>query len=181
LLPFAPILEISLVLTVNVATLREGQSKFEADVTVEEADLIDVKEFAHPIHVLHDFNKVGDEVFIKTSLTTQVELTCDVCLEDFKLDVNERIEIILTKDKDLVEREEEDVYLVSDSTTKVDITDSVRQSLLLAVPFKRVCREDCKGLCATCGTNLNHHQCSCTNEKIDPRWAGLKNITFDND
>lgn len=168
-------------LTINVATLHEGQSQYEADVTAEEADLTEVKEFNCPIHVLHNFNKVGDEVFIKTSLTTQVDVTCDVCLDDFKLDVNELLDIILTKDKDLVERGEEDVYLIADSTTQVDITDSVRQSLLLAVPFKKVCRQDCKGLCPTCGGNLNTEQCSCTNERTDPRWAGLKNITFDND
>ncbi len=168
-------------LTVNVATLREGQSRFETDVTADEIELSDIEAFRHPIHILHDVNKVGDEVFIKTSLTTQVDLACDVCLDDFTYDVKELIEIILTKDHDLVEREEEDVYLITDYTTQIDITDSVRQSLLLAIPFKRVCREGCKGLCASCGANLNHEQCSCTTEKVDPRWAGLKNITFDND
>ena len=168
-------------LTINVATLREGQSQYEADVTPEEADLSEDNEFSRPIHVLHDFNKVGEEVFIKTSLITNVKLTCDVCLDDFDYNINELVEIILTRDKELVEREEEDVYLLSDATTQVDITESVREALLLALPFKKICRPDCKGLCSTCGTNLNHDQCSCTNERVDPRWAGLKNITFDND
>ncbi len=168
-------------LTVNIATLREGQSKYEADVTAEEADVADHKEFCHPIRILHNFNKVGDEVFLKTSLSTQVDLACDVCLDEFTLDISDLVEIMLTKDKELVERGEEDVYLVADSTTQVDITDSVRQSLLLAVPLRKVCREDCKGLCPTCGANLNDDPCSCSNEEIDSRWAGLKNITFDND
>lgn len=168
-------------LTVNIATLREGQSQYETDVTATEADLAEHKEFSHPIHILHDFNKVGDEVFIKTSLSTQVDLSCDVCLDDFTLDIDDMVEIVLTKDKELVEREQEDVYLIADSTTQVDITDSVRQSLLLAMPLKKECREDCKGLCPHCGVNLNHDHCSCTNENVDPRWAGLKNINFDND
>lgn len=168
-------------LTINVATLGEGQSKFEADVPVEDIDLADSNEFNNPIHVLHDINKVGDEIFIKSSLSTKVDLICDVCLDDFATDVNEQVDIILTKDTDLVEREEEDVYLYSDAAPKIDITDSVRQTLLLAIPFKKVCREDCKGLCPQCGVNLNHEQCSCTHERIDPRWSGLKNISFDND
>ncbi len=168
-------------LTVNVATISEGQSRFEADVSVDDADLEQSPEFNHPIHILHDFNKVGDDVFIKTKLTTKVDLTCDVCLDEFKLDLDETVDIILTKDSDLVERGEEDVYLITDSTTQVDITDSVRQSLLLSIPFKKVCRDECQGLCPICGINLNYEKCSCVTEKIDPRWQELKNISFDND
>ena len=52
----------------------------------------------------------------------------------------------------------------------------VREQVLLAVPLKVTCREDCKGLCPHCGTNLNEGQCSCTIAMEDPRWTALREI-----
>jgi len=169
------------VIEFNVATIPEGHSRFETDVTVQDADLTDSEEFTRPIHIVYDCNKVGSEVFINTLLSTQVDLTCDVCLDHFQLNLQEKVNIVLTTDTDLVERDEEDIYLITESSTKVDVTDSVRQSLVLAIPFKKKCKESCKGLCPNCGANLNYEKCSCSQRRIDPRWQGLQDISFKND
>jgi uncharacterized protein len=167
------------VVKLNFATIKEGHSFFEEDVDAVDIDLGEFDEFAHAIHIIHDLEKVGNDVYIKTTLSTTVNLICDVCLDSYKMNLCESIEIILTKDNELVERGEEDVYLVTDTTTEIDITDSLRQTLILAIPFKKACRENCKGLCSKCGANLNHEQCTCINEKTDSRWDALKKITFD--
>lgn len=52
----------------------------------------------------------------------------------------------------------------------------MREQVLLALPMSAVCREDCKGLCAQCGQNLNEKQCGCEQKVIDPRLAPLMNI-----
>jgi len=52
----------------------------------------------------------------------------------------------------------------------------VREQVLLAIPMSAVCREDCAGLCAQCGQNLNEKKCGCETKVIDPRLAPLKNI-----
>jgi len=52
----------------------------------------------------------------------------------------------------------------------------LREQVLLAVPLKAICRQDCKGLCSQCGANLNAAQCSCAEPVEDPRWAALKEI-----
>jgi uncharacterized protein len=56
------------------------------------------------------------------------------------------------------------------------LEDALREQVLLAVPLKTLCREDCKGLCPHCGKNLNESQCSCAEQREDPRWAALKEI-----
>ncbi|HYU46996.1 MAG TPA: DUF177 domain-containing protein, partial [Terriglobales bacterium] len=56
------------------------------------------------------------------------------------------------------------------------LEDALREQVLLALPLKMVCREDCKGLCPHCGKNLNESQCSCAERLDDPRWAALKEI-----
>ena len=56
------------------------------------------------------------------------------------------------------------------------LEDVLREQVLLAVPLKAVCREDCKGLCSHCGQNLNQGQCNCAGALEDPRWEALKDI-----
>jgi uncharacterized protein len=58
----------------------------------------------------------------------------------------------------------------------IDLDPIVREQVLLALPMNAVCREDCKGLCAQCGQNLNEKQCGCEKKVIDPRLAPLMNI-----
>ncbi|MBN1465385.1 DUF177 domain-containing protein [candidate division KSB1 bacterium] len=168
------------VVKLNFAAIKEGHSCLELDVASVDIDLAEFIEFAYPVHIVHHLDKVSNEIYVKTTLSTSVNLECDVCLDSYKLDLRETIDTILTKDSELVDRGEEEVYLISDSTTEIDITDSIRQSLLLAIPYKKICRENCKGLCPICGVNFNHEQCTCANEKTDSRWEALKNITFEN-
>jgi uncharacterized protein len=52
----------------------------------------------------------------------------------------------------------------------------LREQVLLAVPLRAICREDCKGLCPQCGANLNEKRCSCAEPVEDPRWSGLKDL-----
>jgi uncharacterized protein len=59
---------------------------------------------------------------------------------------------------------------------KIDLDPIVREQVLLALPMSAVCREDCEGLCAQCGQNLNEKQCGCEQKVIDPRLAPLMNI-----
>lgn len=58
----------------------------------------------------------------------------------------------------------------------LDLTEVVREQLLLNIPGQVLCREDCKGLCETCGANRNLQDCNCRIEDIDPRWSALKNL-----
>ena len=56
------------------------------------------------------------------------------------------------------------------------LEDVLREQVLLALPLKAICREDCKGLCPHCGRNLNQEQCNCAETPDDPRWSALKDI-----
>ncbi len=58
----------------------------------------------------------------------------------------------------------------------IDISENVHDALLLAVPIKPVCKDDCKGLCTQCGVNLNISDCSCEKNNTDSRWQALSNL-----
>ena len=63
----------------------------------------------------------------------------------------------------------------------LDLTEAVRQYALLALPMKPLCRQDCAGLCPTCGRNLNQGGCDCPPQGLDPRWSGLSKLLLSND
>ena len=59
---------------------------------------------------------------------------------------------------------------------EIDLTELVREQILLNLPEQVFCREDCKGLCEKCGANRNLINCNCEEKEIDPRWSALKNL-----
>ncbi len=61
----------------------------------------------------------------------------------------------------------------------LDIDDAVREALILSFPLRLLCREDCPGLCPQCGKPLADGPCGCQKKEIDPRWAILKTLKFD--
>jgi uncharacterized protein len=159
-----------------IAYVAEGHTQVVNTVELVDIDLDGSSEFHKPVQLTFDIQKVGHEFFIKMRIQTTVDMICDRCAEPFEWNVDELIDVVFTLDPGLIEEEEEDIYLIQESTTEVDITDSIRQTLLLALPFKRLCHMECKGLCSKCGANLNEGTCSCTVNVIDPRWETLKKL-----
>jgi hypothetical protein len=59
---------------------------------------------------------------------------------------------------------------------ELDLSQLAREQILLNLPEQVLCREDCKGICPTCGKDLNEGDCKCGEDEIDPRWAALKDL-----
>lgn len=79
-------------------------------------------------------------------------------------------------DKNDLINEQENLKYLSPNTDKIDLTEDVIDFANLALPMKKLCSDECKGLCVTCGTNLNHNNCSCADPEIDSVWAPLLNL-----
>ncbi|MBI2093528.1 MAG: DUF177 domain-containing protein [Candidatus Omnitrophica bacterium] len=130
---------------INVSQILEGGSTQSAvyDPAGMDMDRTDVH-LREPIQVEASILKTGQELIVNTQVHCPLHLTCARCLEEyaFELDVKAMSS-----------------YHVA-PTDVVDITDDVRQEIILAYPMIPVCREDCKGLCISCGQNLNVAACS---------------------
>jgi uncharacterized protein len=121
-----------------------------------------------------------NSILVKCTLLTEIELTCSRCLKTFsqplKIKFSEEFYPIL----DVISGTplplpEESSFFTIDEQHTLDLTDAIRQYFLMAVPMKALCKEDCAGLCPTCGKNLNQGQCDCRNE-TDPRWSKLADL-----
>jgi len=121
----------------------------------------------------------ADEYFCRGQVTARVLLECARCLAEFETDlVGETNFVVCSEQEAQAHRrsDEEEYVCFQGNDLRVDIVEPIRQTLVLTMSMKPLCSEDCRGLCPTCGTNLNEQTCNCTNETIDPRWDGLKRL-----
>ena len=121
--------------------------------------------------------KDRNEGYTELSLTVTASVTteCARCLEQVKEKLTYTKAYGLTETR--VSEDSED-YITTENGV-LDALDVARTLLLLNIPMRFLCREDCAGLCSGCGANLNNEKCKCTEKEIDPRLAVLKNLKFD--
>ena len=117
--------------------------------------------------------RVQEGVLIQGSADTQIELECVRCLEMYVLPVTLGIEETFRLPESTPVPDQP--YAMS-SDDSVDLAPLLRELMWLAIPLKPVCRQDCKGLCPQCGTNLSYDTCKCQDKDIDPRWAVLVDL-----
>ena len=123
---------------------------------------------------------------VRAGLDIRVELACGRCLSQFELQFPLRIEEesfptidpVTGKTSDPPEEAEGIIHL--DDQHVLDMEDIIRQYVLTEVPIKRLCHEECSGLCQQCGTDLNEEKCICREAPTDPRWESLERLLAEN-
>lgn len=114
-------------------------------------------------------------VQVDGELDVTIRLACRRCLEENAVDFAVPFNFILEPGLE-PGAEDEGVFPLRPDHERVDLAPMVREELLLAVPEFPVCREDCRGLCPRCGTDLNQSKCECLSTDADPRWEALRKL-----
>lgn len=127
--------------------------------------------------------RTSQGILVTGTLRTVLEASCRRCLEPCNTDVEIELEEefypathFAEASLDEIPVEDSDEALQIDEHHILDLTEVVRQGLLLAVPMQTLCKPDCAGLCPHCGGNRNLGECTCDELPIDPRWAALQAI-----
>lgn len=127
-------------------------------------------------------SRKGEEVRLKGRVHAQVEISCDRCLRPVAGPLEVEFEESFVPQPAAV-REGEETELGSDDLLvsfyegeSVDVDELVREQVLLSLPTRFVCAEECKGLCPKCGADLNTEPCDCPRTETDPRWAALAEL-----
>ena len=148
--------------------------KKEINVTYELAPLYfdgEKIEAAEAVNLVGNIISVEDVLTLKASIKTKLKLNCSRCLEAFIYPIDIDIEERFTNDPDL----EDDGIMFVDGDT-IDITEIIENCIISTLPIKRLCKEDCKGLCSVCGANKNVENCSCLDYDVDVRLAKLREL-----
>jgi len=129
----------------------------------------------------HGKHQIIKDIRVNGKLATELEMPCARCLEPVLQEVKRSFDLLYRPLGVDAGREEMSVTSVEAEIGYYQgegllLEDVLREQVLLAVPLKAICRQDCKGLCPQCGTNLNSSACSCAEPPEDPRWSALKEI-----
>lgn len=149
------------------------------ELSLDERDL----RLIEPVDISGRARRKGDEVELRGRLNAKVEACCARCLKPVALPIaaefSERfVPAVTWRSAAEHELSEEDLNLAVFDGQSIEVDDLVREEILLAIPAQVLCREDCKGLCATCGADRNLTECECETRQVDSRWEALKDLRF---
>jgi uncharacterized protein len=133
-----------------------------------------VQEHCSDRGIIEDIRVVGD-------LATSIEASCARCLEPVRHSVQRNFDLLYRPQGIDAGREE---ISVTQAEAEIGyyrgegllLEDVLREQILLAVPIRIICRDECKGLCPRCGRNQNTESCDCAEEIEDPRWDALRKL-----
>lgn len=113
---------------------------------------------------------IEDIISLEGEIKTKLELECSRCLNNFSIDIVTDID---EKFSNNIKEEESIAYVEGDV---LDVSEAIVSNVISTLPIKRLCDEQCKGLCQNCGTDLNLHKCHCDDSNIDIRFEKLKEL-----
>ena len=169
---------MQLVLTRYRQPLSHFARTFQPEEVADEGDAYRV---VTPSELAFEIHKDKDRFRLVGTVAAELELPCSRCLEPFRLLVASSFDVRYlpaSAASAAVEREvdDEDLETSCYRNDEIDLNELLREQFYLALPMKPLCAEECQGLCAECGTNLNAGTCDCAPVWEDPRLAALKGL-----
>ncbi len=124
---------------------------------------------------------IVEDIRLRADMQAEFELLCARCLDPVKHAMKERVDLLF---RPLGADAGSPEHAISTSDTEIGyyqdgglvLEDVLREQVLLSLPAKTLCRQDCKGLCPRCGRNLNAETCICDDALPDPRWSALADL-----
>ncbi|MGL5615679.1 MAG: YceD family protein [Sarcina sp.] len=153
-------------------TSKKEKSKV-LDFTFERKEIIvsgEIIKVIAPIAFKGDLKVIEDVVEIAGNVKTTLELQCSRCLKNFSY----KVDIDFNEKFSNNYKEDDDIALVEEDI--LDIFEVIMNNVISTLPIKRLCTDKCKGLCQSCGMDLNKSSCNCDNDNIDLRFDSLKDL-----
>ncbi|MFQ9510210.1 MAG: YceD family protein [Lachnospiraceae bacterium] len=125
------------------------------------------------LSITHEANR---KMLLKGSVNVTLQIPCDRCLESveypIRINFDKKMDLNAT-DQDRLEELDEQPFI---NGFNLDIDELVCGELIVNMPMKVLCNENCKGICKRCGANLNHETCHCDVTELDPRMSVIRDI-----
>jgi uncharacterized protein len=163
-------------LSFDIGGLEEHAARVDGFLAVDDAVWQDGDPRpASPVHATGRLSRAGAGRFYWSGrIEGTVIGSCRRCLTTLSAPVREDVHFIFAETDD-AEAEDPDVFALPAGARQIDLRPAIREQWLLSAPSFALCREDCKGLCARCGADLNAGDCSCEPD-VDSRWDALRKL-----
>jgi uncharacterized protein len=162
---------------INISNLSEGIHEYRFDTEPSKIGLDE--RFSDIIKIEAKLDKSIHQIFLQAEIQAEGSFFCDRCLEKFHQVMNTAYSMVYVQGaRSTVDlNKEEEIQVLTADMNHIDLDDDVRQYILLNIPQKLLCREDCQGFCPTCGVNKNIASCTCGAQAVDSRWDALKKLS----
>ena len=157
----------------DLATAPQGRISFEYTIDLSQEEVNFEHPFAEPVLVAGQLSDDAGMIRLTARVSAAVHTRCARCNRPLVLDKEVDVDFALVHGRQDAVEQDDIIALDSD---KVDIDSIVVPELILDMDMAVLCGEDCKGLCPTCGKNLNEGDCGCRQKTVDPRLEALKNF-----
>lgn len=161
----------------NLKLQLKTKETFNIQASLPEGLLGDYEgRFTKPSSIELTVERNGKYYWAHGEVMADLELHCSRCLKPVAYSVNAVLDFTLVESiyKDEFNAEETEVIFFHD--TQIDLTPIVQETVVLNLPLRTFCKEDCQGICSGCGVDKNYEACKCETDPIDPRWEKLKNL-----
>lgn len=159
---------------IKISNLSDGNHSFNFDEDVKNIGLDE--QFSGNIIVNAELNKIHNQIIMQADFKANANFCCDRCLKDYNTVLSSNYKMIYLFGIEPEDNEDVSVTYLPADADKIILDDDVRDYAFLAVPMKKLCKEDCKGLCSSCGKDLNEGDCGCQKGDIDARWLPLMEL-----
>jgi uncharacterized protein len=164
---------ISMELDISKIRSKTGCGKsIDFEQTVE--DITDKKiHFLRPVHLQGKIRNLDGTLYLEGEADILIERVCDRCLSSYKQPLRIRIEENFYPEYKKIDDID---FFKTYNGNQLVLDQTIHDGVLLNININSICEEECKGICSTCGKDLNEGPCSCEMENIDPRMEILKNL-----
>jgi len=160
---------------------RIGPGLIDFGPEIRQSDDLHASGRAQLVRERHGKHALIKDIRVAGNFSIRVESVCARCLAPVSQDVARKFDLLYRPQGSDAGKEELSVTAAEAEVGYYQgegllLEDLLREQILLALPLRSICKEECKGLCPHCGKNLNVEQCSCAEPLEDPRWAALREI-----
>jgi uncharacterized protein len=162
-------------MNIQVGGLSEGVHEFQFRAVASDLGLD--HSFPQELRVDTCLERIGHQIALQTAIETVGVFQCDRCTSKFETVLKPTYNMVyVIEGTETGNIDGGELQIIPSGLGVIDISEDVRQAVVLSVPLKLLCSESCKGLCAQCGVNLNIATCSCSDTAVDPRWEALREL-----
>jgi DUF177 domain-containing protein len=162
-------------LKIRISQLSNGLHEYHLKGNSAEIGLD--SNFAPVVEVDAILDKTARQLYLRADVRTSGIFQCDRCLEEFSQPLASKYNMFYVFDEtDSSRLPADEVQIIGVDTPSIDLSEDVRQVVVLSVPLKLLCKEECKGLCPRCGANRNTQPCDHREATESSQWRGLEGL-----
>ena len=156
----------------DVILVPDAEKSFQCQVDLSELEFYGRKPIVRPVLAQGSVVNHAGALVLNGTARSELDLVCDRCGKEFSREKVVALDMLLADELEQEDSEDE-IFLLDGN--ELDLDELVTTAFVLAMDTKNLCSEDCKGLCAKCGADLNLGPCGCRPE-VDPRLAALAQL-----